>query len=158
MILFQTFFFLPFRTYNSSAEQNYLNFILHRFLSHYYMSSTTTPIAIDDFVLAIKDLSDENITSVKSQLLNSILKLTESNELLETEISTTKEAIAQLNPDQSHQSLAEDLELYQESIEENKIVITSQRERVTALDAEMTSRGLLSQKQEEQTKSDEIYL
>ncbi|CAK7901119.1 translation machinery-associated protein 17 [[Candida] anglica] len=122
------------------------------------MSSTTTPIAIDDFVLAIKDLSDENITSVKSQLLNSISKLTESNELLETEISTTKEAIAQLNPDQSHQSLAEDLELYQESIEENKIVITSQRERVTALDAEMTSRGLLSQKQEEQTKSDEIYL
>ncbi|CAK7903476.1 translation machinery-associated protein 17 [[Candida] anglica] len=122
------------------------------------MSSTTTPIAIDDFVLAIKDLSDENITSVKSQLLNSISKLTESNELLETEISTTKEAIAQLNPDQSHQSLAEDLELYQESIEENKIVITSQRERVTALDAELTSRGLLSQKQEEQTKSDEIYL
>lgn len=106
------------------------------------MSASTKPIHINDFILAIKDLSDENLISIQSQLSNSMSKLKESNDLLLQEVSTTKEMIGQLKPEESHEELKNDLVLYTETIEENEEVINNQQERIVELNQELSKRGV----------------
>lgn len=108
------------------------------------MSAETKPININDFQIAIKDLSDENLHSIKNQLINSVSKLKDTNNILENEIISTKEKISILETNESHSQLKSDLELYSESIEENKIVIENQNQRLVALDEELKRRGLVT--------------
>ncbi|CAH2353892.1 translation machinery-associated protein 17 [[Candida] railenensis] len=123
------------------------------------MSSNSKPIQIEEFILAIKDLSDENLKSILSQLDNSISKLVESNETLAQEIETTKEAVSQLKPEESHEELKQDLVLYTETIEENNEVIANQKERVTQLNIELGRRGLKEPPSESlDSKAKELYL
>lgn len=123
------------------------------------MSSNSKPIRIEEFILAIKDLSDENLKSILSQLDNSITKLVESNETLAEEIETTKEAVSQLKADESHEELKQDLILYTETIEENNEVITNQKERVTELNKELERRGLKDAPSDSlDSKAKELYL
>lgn len=126
------------------------------------MSSETRPININEFQLAIKDLSDDNLMSVKDQLMNSVSKLLDTNSILETEIVSTKEQIANLKESDSHQELKDELQLYTESIEENQIVIRNQRERLRSLNEELNRRGLDQENlvNEEKDKDEEkgIYL
>lgn len=126
------------------------------------MSAETRPININEFQLAIKDLSDDNLMSVKDQLMNSVSKLLDTNSILETEIVSTKEQIANLKESDSHQELKDELQLYTESIEENQIVIRNQRERLRALNEELNKRGLDQENlvNEEKDKDEEkgIYL
>lgn len=91
------------------------------------MSADTKPIHIDLFKEAIKDLSDENLHSIKDQLTNSVEKLCETNSLLEHEISATTDE--------------EELKLYKETVQENQEVIASQNERLELLSAELNKRG-----------------
>lgn len=93
------------------------------------MSSETSPIPLAQFVLALRDLSDENLVSVQKQLQNSLVKLKETNAILEQEIPNTTDEEA--------------LQLYLETIEENKQVIASQESRLEALDGELSKRGLV---------------
>lgn len=120
------------------------------------MSSDTKPININDFKLAIEDLSDENLQSIKDQLATSVAKLQDTNKLLETELIATKEKVANLGRDESHGTLKDDLSLYNETIEENKTVILNQKERLTALYDKLKSRGLATQSPATEDKG--IYL
>lgn len=86
------------------------------------------PILLLEFVTAIRDLSDENLQSLQKQLTTSVQKLGETNEMLSDEIKTTTDA--------------SDLKIYKETIDENKEVIANQQERLSALEQELTSRGL----------------
>jgi hypothetical protein len=96
------------------------------------MSSDTKPIAPEAFSMAIRELTDDNLRSIRGQLLLSISKLSETNEMLKLEIEnagTSEEARA-------------DVALYTETIEENNDVIGNQRQRVDMLDAEYKRRGI----------------
>lgn len=99
------------------------------------MSSETTPIHIEDFKLALEDLTNENIESVLLQLENSLSKLRETNEYLDNEIKSNAD------PDSNT--------LYQETIAENEQVIKSQLERVAAIKQELAKRGQQSKVEEE---------
>lgn len=98
------------------------------------MSSGTQPIRLSEFVAAIGDLSDENLQSLQAQLRNSIQKLHETIAMLQEEITTTRDE--------------DELNLYRETIEENKQVIESQNSRLLALDTELASRGLTEESSE----------
>lgn len=92
------------------------------------MSSQTKPIQLSEFVAALKDLSDENIQLIQSQLRLSLQKLQETNDFLTEELkSTTDQA---------------DLKIYTETIEENKAVIGNQESRLKATEEELKSRGI----------------
>ncbi|XYA01177.1 hypothetical protein QA089_003731 [Meyerozyma guilliermondii] len=67
-----------------------------------------------------------------SQLLLSISKLSETNEMLKSEIE---------NADSTDEARA-DVALYGETIEENNEVIRNQRQRVEMLDTEYKRRGI----------------
>lgn len=96
------------------------------------MSSDTKPIAPEAFSIAIQELTDDNLHSIRSQLLLSISKLSETNEMLKVEIE---------NADSTDEARA-DVALYSETIEENNEVIGNQRQRVDMLDAEYKRRGI----------------
>lgn len=85
------------------------------------------PIELTDFVEAIKDLSDENLQSVKSQLENLLAKLKETNQILEQETEN-----AENNQDKA---------FYKETIKENEQVIESQNQRLASLTNELKKRG-----------------
>lgn len=119
---------------NSIISVDSFNFVI--------MSAETKPININEFQIAIKDLSDENLHSIKNQLINSISKLKDTDDILENEIIYTKEEISNLKERESHDQLKNDLDLYSESIEENKIVIENQNQRLVALNEELKRRGL----------------
>lgn len=108
------------------------------------MSAETKPININEFQIAIKDLSDENLHSIKNQLINSISKLEDTDDILENEIISTKGEISNLKESESHDQLKNDLDLYSESIEENTIVIENQNQRLVALNEELKRRGLVT--------------
>ena len=59
------------------------------------MSSNSSPIELGHFIKAIKEISQENIESVKSQLRNSITKLVETNQELQVEIEGSKKKLQQ---------------------------------------------------------------
>lgn len=101
------------------------------------MSSQTRPIQLSEFVAALKDLSDENIQLIQSQLRLSLQKLRETNDFLAEELTSTT--------DQA------DLNIYTETIEENKGVIENQESRLKATEEELKSRGILE-------KDEGVYL
>ena len=96
------------------------------------MSSDTKPIAPEAVSIAIQELTDDNLHSIRSQLLLSISKLSETNEMLKLEIE---------NADSTDEARA-DVALYGETIEENNEVIRNQRQRVDMLDTEYKRRGI----------------
>lgn len=103
------------------------------------MSSESRPIRIEEFILALEDLTNENIESVLLQLRNLIGKLKETNAYLAEEIK------ADSDPDSRS--------LYEETIAENKQVMESQEARVAAIQKELQRRGAQREQQE-----DGIYL
>lgn len=122
-----------------------LQFLLQRLLQATTMSSNSSPIELGHFITAIKDISQENIESVKSQLRNSITKLVETNQELQVEIEGSKKKLQQLKPEESHDDLRDDILLFQESIDENEKVITDQQLRVAALLEELVARNLITE-------------
>lgn len=97
------------------------------------MSSESKPIQLSEFVIAIRDLSDENLLLLQKQLTTSTQKLKETNSILEEEISQTTDE--------------EELKLYRETIDENRIVEKSQQRRLDALGEELVSRGLVKEEE-----------
>lgn len=92
-----------------------------------YSTMSSLPITLCDFKNALKDLSDEHLLSVLSQLQLSLKKLQETNDELSKEIESTTDA--------------GDLKLFEETIEENKVVIENQQKRLTTLESELKIRG-----------------
>lgn len=92
------------------------------------MSSESKPINISDFQKAVEELPDDTLTSIKSQLENSISKLISTNLQLKEEISSLKSQ--------------QDIDLYNEVIIENTDVIRNQQQRIEHINDELQKRGL----------------
>lgn len=90
------------------------------------------PISHQEFLLAISDLSDENLQSLKTQLTKSINQLVSTNAELNREMS-------------SPSATTEDINLYRECIQENHKVIYDQTRRALSLVDELHGRGVLSE-------------
>lgn len=114
------------------------------------MSSDSKPIDLNHFKLAILDLGDSNLISLKLQLENSISKLTETKTILDEEIKIIME---KLKENTDNHNLNDDLELYKSTISENDLVLSNQNERLITLNNELISRGLL--KSDPKDKTDE---
>lgn len=102
-------------------------------------------IDINDFKQAIDDLPDDSLTSLKSQLNNSLSKLAVTNEELSKEIK-------QLTAEEGNR---DDVTLYAETILENEVVILNQKERLEVLEQELIKRGLSKPKDQKSIKSNE---
>ncbi|ODQ80684.1 hypothetical protein BABINDRAFT_160920 [Babjeviella inositovora NRRL Y-12698] len=106
-------------------------------------ASLKRPVQIQEFILAVLELADFEIYNIRSQLTRSITKLHESNTVMAREVGLIKARIDDDNDDETPSAeLTEDLHLYQESIQENGIVLKNQEERIGCLDNELTARGL----------------
>lgn len=93
------------------------------------MSEASQPVTVAEFVTAIRELLDENLASLQTQLRTSLEKLRATNAYLE-------DALAEPADD-------DDAALYRETIAENKTVIHNQSLKLEVLDAELRARGLL---------------
>ncbi|GME99694.1 unnamed protein product [[Candida] boidinii] len=103
------------------------------------MSDLIKPIEISEFILAIRDLSDEQVSKLKSQLNNSLSKLEESNNFLQ-------ESIVEPNSDnkdvkQNKQEQDDNL-LFKQCIDENLKVIENQNIRLNEINKLLSIRGL----------------
>lgn len=92
------------------------------------MSALAIPISKDDFEQAISELPDDALFTVKLELETALLKLSETNDLLQAELPEAN---------------ADDRVIYTEAIEENLPVIKGKNERLEILKFEMKVRGLL---------------
>lgn len=107
------------------------------------MSYESKPINVKDFQLAIDDLSDDVLLSLKSQLLNSLDRLKNTNDELSEEIKTIEYQL-KVKTDKNSTETDEDIKLYKTTIEENIISIKNQKERLDILTNELVRRGLES--------------
>lgn len=108
------------------------------------MSTESRPIQIGQFQEALRDLSDENLEAVRIQLQVSLRKLRETNAELANEIEST--------------TVLNDLKIYEETIDENEVVIENQTERLASLEEELAKRGVISDKDGVTSDKDGVYL
>ncbi|KAK6465658.1 hypothetical protein DFJ63DRAFT_28032 [Scheffersomyces coipomensis] len=103
---------------------------------------SSEPIKLDQFILAIKDLQQSNLESLKKQLINSLTKLIQTNNELYQETTSMKH---QLSLNDTNELELKDLStLYTETIDDNKIVIKEQKSRIKAIHDELVNRGTIS--------------
>ncbi|OUM55996.1 hypothetical protein BVG19_g5634 [[Candida] boidinii] len=110
------------------------------------MSDLIKPIEINEFILAIRDLSDEQLSKLKSSLNNSLAKLEESNNILQ-------ESIVEPNNDNQHEQQKrqeqDDNLLFKQCIDENLKVIENQKIRLNEIKKLLSIRGLNNNKDKE---------
>ncbi|GME74523.1 unnamed protein product [[Candida] boidinii] len=110
------------------------------------MSDLIKPIEINEFILAIRDLSDEQLSKLKSSLNNSLAKLEESNTILQ-------ESIVEPNNDNQHEQQQrqeqDDNLLFKQCIDENLKVIENQKIRLNEINKLLSIRGLNNNKDKE---------
>lgn len=103
-------------------------------------------LTLEQFRKAIKDVSQFELKSKKEQQRHFILRLVETNNELFDELNT--EEIS-----------SEDRKLYTETIDENKMSLIEQINRVESINLELVERGLMSgeeKEKEERNLLDEI--
>ena len=110
------------------------------------MSDLIKHIEINEFILAIRDLSDEQLSKLKSSLNNSLAKLEESNNILQ-------ESIVEPNNDNQHEQQKrqeqDDNLLFKQCIDENLKVIENQKIRLNEIKKLLSIRGLNNNKDKE---------
>lgn len=102
-------------------------------------AGTRTPIAIEDFQTAIKDMSDDELERIKQEITNSIKHLQRSNLRLSAYVDKIhgKEIKSdELDDGELDNIDAEDLQLYTESLKENQTILDNYNKRIEALDQE----------------------
>ncbi|GMF00477.1 unnamed protein product [Ambrosiozyma monospora] len=130
------------------------------------MSDAKGPISISEFKLAIKDLSDGELKTIKQRLTVSIQRLNDSNKLMGKLLKKQLSKIAKENyddevngdskvnvqtgdavnedgddDDDDYENVSDgDVQLFKESIGENEKVIYNQVQRIEAIDEELTNR------------------
>ncbi|GMM34724.1 hypothetical protein DASC09_020490 [Saccharomycopsis crataegensis] len=116
--------------------------------------SISKPVQISEFKLTIKELSDDEIIHIRTQLINTINKLNESILLMfkEMNVITTNyhknassfrtEESSLNDDDDTTKEYKSDMQLYTESIQENKIVIKNNYQRFAAVEEEIQGRGV----------------
>lgn len=101
-------------------------------------------ISLEDFELALEDLPDDTLVSVKSQLENSTSKLKATNQELQDEI----DQLMANTPD------SEDIKLYKDIITENEQVLHSQKNRIALLVRKLEDRGLYRKEDKKDEKAE----
>ncbi|VEU20949.1 DEKNAAC101838 [Brettanomyces naardenensis] len=113
------------------------------------MSDIQRPIEINDFSVAIRDLTNEQLNTVKRRLTNSVAKLEQSNglmtDLMNNDIEkANRDSLGDDDDDTDNgyeKVTDDDAKLYKDSIRGNEKVIDNQKLRVVAIDLELESRG-----------------
>ena len=116
--------------------------------------SISKPVQISEFKLTIKELSDDEIIHIRTQLINTINKLNELILLMFKEMNVittnyhknassfrTEESLLN-DDDDTTKEYKSDMQLYTESIQENKIVIKNNYQRFAAVEEEIQGRGV----------------
>lgn len=89
------------------------------------MSDAAQPVSVAQFVGAIRELSDDNLRSLRTQLETSLAKLRATNDYLADALSGAD---------------ADDTALFTDTIDENKGVIANQTEKLKVLALELALR------------------
>lgn len=103
------------------------------------------PIQIDEFKTAIGDMSSDELLRIRYEILNSIKHLERSNSRLEKYVAKIEGRLRNSPEMESSDELESiedgDLQLYQESLRENRMVLNNYNERIEALDQENLYRS-----------------
>ncbi|CAI5759510.1 unnamed protein product [Candida verbasci] len=123
---------------------------LDNYLTHNNMSIELPSLTLDEFIIAIKDVSQLELQNKKKEQLHFIFKLIETNNELneEIKIETKNELNEEIKIETNNK---DDLQYYKETIVENKHYLLQQLARIKAINSELVNRGLLN----EQTKKNE---
>ncbi|KAG7665986.1 uncharacterized protein J8A68_000416 [[Candida] subhashii] len=109
--------------------------------------------SLRQFVTAIGKVSDFELDSKKSEQTSLLFKLIDTNNQLLEEINQLQ------SQDHITHDMQEDLDLYRETILENKQVLLDQIARIQAINDELVTRGIMnrdSKLREEQKLLDDI--
>lgn len=116
--------------------------------------SARRPVQISEFKITIKEVSDDELLHLRKEITNTINKLNESILLMFKEKQLITKTYLQSNPafqtdetilnedDDATTEYKGDIKLYEESIQENKIVLRNNYERYNALGEEISNRNL----------------
>ncbi|KAL6948793.1 hypothetical protein ACO0QE_001266 [Hanseniaspora vineae] len=111
----------------------------------------TKPIKVNEFIIAIRSVSDEELVTLENEIKTSLRHLESSNARMQ---ELKKKALAQIKGDDTDfeaahlpdedvdQGLQADVKLYEESIRENESVIDNHHQRIAAVENEKEHRGL----------------
>lgn len=91
------------------------------------MSELIKPIEIAEFRLATRDLSNEQLEAKEKELKLSVSKLQETNLILKEELVS---------------ATGDDFKLYEETIEENMVVLERKNMAIELVEQELTKRGI----------------
>lgn len=126
------------------------------------MSEYKRPISLIDFEVAVRELSDEELSTILGKLHVSISRLVQSNELMQKLMDKEKkksenlhlseeivledgqeaEEDADSDGDEFDTPTKEDIQIYIDSISENKLVIDNQKARCHIIENELELRHL----------------
>lgn len=106
------------------------------------MISTQKPISIGEFRAALPDLPDDALLSLEQQLKLSLEKLKETNDTLEKEISEIKQTQENITEASQREDLENDTNIYKEAVQENRVVIDNQKQRLKLVEETLRKRGL----------------
>lgn len=110
-------------------------------------AGVSRPIQIEEFRLAIKEMSDNELSKVRNEILNCVHHLNRSNSRLQKYIAKIQDNHYSSNSEDEELNEemdaldSNDLQLYRESLQENEILLRNYDERITALDQEEIYRS-----------------
>ncbi|KAI0462605.1 hypothetical protein LJB42_004099 [Komagataella kurtzmanii] len=108
------------------------------------MTTINRPVLIEEFVLAIRELPNESLDAIRSQLSTSVHRLNESNKLMESlllKIRNKDKSSSEIDELEDLNTEENDDQIYEESIRENEIVLKNQKERIERIEQELLSRS-----------------
>lgn len=121
------------------------------------------PVNIREFEVAIRDMSNDELKSIRFEIENSLQHLKRSNARLQAYIDKIEgneqlhednELLDDLTTDELDNIDHEDLQLFSDSLKENNIILKNHQQRLNALDQENIFRTSGSPKNKtENTKS-----
>lgn len=122
------------------------------------MTSTQKPISIGDFRAALPDLPDDALLGLEQQLKLSLEKLRETNDTLEKEISEIKQTQENITEASQREELKNDTIIYQEAVQENRVVIENQQQRLELVEETLRKRGLKASSTTQNEDNKGIYI
>lgn len=102
------------------------------------MSNVRSPITPAEFKTAITELTNEQLLRIESEINNTLSQLRVTNETLQDLIN---DILKQSDAGDKDVEKKDDLQLYQEAIEENKLVIKNNEAKILFLKEENIYRG-----------------
>jgi predicted mannosyl-3-phosphoglycerate phosphatase (HAD superfamily) len=112
------------------------------------MSAINRPIQIEEFTVAVREVPDAELYTLKEQLTKSIAKLEKTNNKLEKLIKgQTPDSDDEDDDDEFDDIGQEDRDLFQEIITENTVVASNQQQRIDRVNDELQYRGLSKETQ-----------